>query len=110
VFLFLFSALFSFLFLLSALLSFVLPEDGLVLLSGSGPGPPVGAMLELSILSLLTVISVSSLPVLPVVFELPPQALTNSAALKNSRNVKLRLKGFSSLKSLLVRAKSSASA
>jgi hypothetical protein len=95
--------------LLSALLSFVLPEDRVPLLSGSGPGPPVGAMFELSILSLLTVVSESSLPVVPLVFELPPQALHDSAALKSSRNVKLRLKVFSSLKSLLVRAKLSAS-
>jgi hypothetical protein len=80
VFLFLFSTLLSVLFLLSALLSFAFPEDFAPLLSGSGPGPPVGAMLELSILSLLTVDSSSALAELTLVFELPPPQAVKARA------------------------------
>jgi hypothetical protein len=82
--------LFSPLFLFSVLLSFVFPEDFVPPLSGSAPGPPVGAMFELSILSLLTVVSVSSLPALTLVFELPPQALQKAAMMSKARIVKVR--------------------
>ncbi len=86
----LFVFLLSPLFLLSALVSFVLPEDCAPRPSGSGPGPPVGAMFELSILSLLTVVSVSSLPALPLVFEFPPQALQKAAMVSKDKIVKVR--------------------
>ncbi len=77
------------LFLLSGLLSFVFPEDCAPRPSGSGPGPPVGAMFELSILSLLTVVSLSLLALAPV-FELPPQALQKVAMVSKARIVKVR--------------------
>jgi hypothetical protein len=77
VFLFLLSVLVLLsVLLLPFLFSFVFAEDFPLPFSGSGPGPPVGAMFELSILSLLTVDSSSALPALTLVLELPPpQAL-----------------------------------
>jgi hypothetical protein len=87
VFLFLLSPLFLF----SALPSFAFPEDFVPPFSGSAPGPPVGAMFELSILSLLTLVSVSSLPALTLVFELPPpHALPIAAMVNKARIVKVR--------------------
>jgi hypothetical protein len=85
VFLFLLSALglLSVLLLLPFLFSFALAEDFAPLLSGSAPGPPVGAMFELSILSLLTVDSSSALAELTLVLELPPQAVKARAVADN---------------------------
>jgi hypothetical protein len=86
VFLFLVSAL----FLLSVLLSLVFPEDFAPVPSGSGPGPPVGAMFELSILSLLTVVSVSERPAFTLVLAFPPQALQKAAMVNKARIVRVR--------------------